>query len=49
MDRFGIIKQIEVLNQGDDDRSNSDALSEPAFVTLPPPLMSKYKTLIINT
>jgi hypothetical protein len=49
MDRFGITKQIEVLNQGDDDGSNSDASSEPAFATPPPPLMSKYKTPITNT
>ena len=49
MDRFGITKQIEVLNQGDDDGSNSDASSEPAFVTPPPPPMSKYKTPITNT
>ena len=47
MDRFGVTKQTEAPNQGDG--SDSDASSEPAFTTPPPPLMSKYKTLITNT
>jgi hypothetical protein len=47
MDRFSVTKQIEALNQGD--RSNSNALFELAFITPPPPPMSKYKTPITNT
>jgi hypothetical protein len=46
MDRFGIT--TEAQNQSGDG-SDSDALSEPAFATPPPPLISEYKTPITNT